>query len=91
MFNVDIEQLDRAQEAPVCNAATAPSRLTLILPGWICHCTDCQTLSGSVFRTVVPIGKPTVETPKTSTAHSGPQGHRRLGGACPWCCSRALI
>ena len=21
----------------------------------ICHCTDCQTLSGSAFRTVVPV------------------------------------
>ena len=23
----------------------------------ICHCTDCQTLSGSAFRTVVPVGE----------------------------------
>ena len=23
----------------------------------ICHCTDCQTLSGSAFRTVLPIGR----------------------------------
>jgi hypothetical protein len=21
---------------------------------WLCHCTDCQTLSGSAFRAVVP-------------------------------------
>jgi hypothetical protein len=24
---------------------------------WLCHCTDCQTLSGSAFRTVAPTQK----------------------------------
>jgi len=53
----------------------------------ICHCTDCQTLSGSAFRTVVPVkkecfhvrGEPRVYV---KTAESGRQ---RAQAFCPDC------
>jgi len=54
----------------------------------ICHCTDCQTLSGSAFRTVVPApaadfrllaGQPKVYV---KTADSGNQ---RAQAFCPEC------
>ena len=53
----------------------------------ICHCTDCQTLSGSAFRTVVPVagesfklsGRPTIYV---KTAESG---IKREQAFCPHC------
>jgi hypothetical protein len=54
----------------------------------ICHCTDCQHLSGSAFRTVVRVagdtfkiiaGEPTIYV---KTAESGA---RRVQGFCPRC------
>jgi hypothetical protein len=53
----------------------------------ICHCTDCQSLSGSAFRVVVPVpadefslsGEPTVYV---KTAESGA---RRVQAFCPKC------
>ena len=53
----------------------------------ICHCTDCQRLSGSAFRTVVPArkegfritGEPKVYV---KTAESG---NRRAQAFCPEC------
>ena len=54
----------------------------------ICHCTDCQTLSGSAFRTVVPAMAGSFRLlagqPKTyvKTAESG---NRRLQAFCPEC------
>jgi hypothetical protein len=53
----------------------------------ICHCTDCQTLSGSAFRIVAParkeafriIGEPKVYV---KTAESG---NRRAQAFCPEC------
>ena len=54
----------------------------------ICHCTDCQKLSGSAFRTVVPVqdsafkmtgGEPTIYV---KTADSGNQ---RQQAFCPKC------
>src|SRR5688572_24781472 len=54
----------------------------------ICHCTDCQTLSGSAFRTVVPAkaeafkllgGKP---KHYVKTAESG---NKRVQAFCPEC------
>ena len=52
----------------------------------ICHCTDCQTLSGSPFRTSVPAqtfrltaGEPTVYV---KTAESGA---KRAQAFCPRC------
>ena len=54
----------------------------------ICHCTDCQTLSGSAFRTVVPVPKQHFRLlsgqPKiyVKTAESGSQ---RAQAFCPEC------
>jgi hypothetical protein len=54
----------------------------------ICHCTDCQTLSGSAFRTSVPAPKETFSIvsgkPKIyiKTADSGNQ---RAQAFCPEC------
>jgi hypothetical protein len=54
----------------------------------ICHCTDCQTLSGSAFRTVVPANKDAFRLlrgqPKSyiKTAESG---NKRVQAFCPEC------
>lgn len=53
----------------------------------ICHCTDCQTLSGSAFRTVVGARKEGFRVtgePKVyvKTAESG---NRRVQAFCPEC------
>jgi hypothetical protein len=54
----------------------------------ICHCTDCQTLSGSAFRTSVRAGKDAFSLrtgqPKTyvKTAESGA---KRAQAFCPEC------
>ena len=54
----------------------------------ICHCTDCQTLSGSAFRTVVPseansfrllAGKPKVYV---KTGESGNKREQTFCGDC---------
>ena len=39
----------------------------------VCHCTDCQTLSGSAFRTVVPVSSDTF------------RGNKRQQAFCPKC------
>lgn len=54
----------------------------------VCHCTDCQTLSGSAFRVVVPAEPGSFKLlsgePKTyvKTAESG---NKRVQGFCPTC------
>ena len=54
----------------------------------ICHCTDCQTLTGTAFRTTVPAPKDTFKLltgqPKIyiKTAESG---NKRAHGFCPEC------
>lgn len=53
----------------------------------VCHCTDCQTLSGSAFRTVVAVPDKDFRlkgTPKTyvKTAESG---NKREQAFCPDC------
>ena len=54
----------------------------------ICHCTDCQTFSGSAFRIAVPAAKEAFELrsgkPKiyVKTAESGA---RRIQAFCPEC------
>jgi len=54
----------------------------------ICHCTDCQTLSGTAFRTVVPAPKEGFKLlagqPKVyvKTAESG---NKRAQAFCPEC------
>jgi hypothetical protein len=35
----------------------------------VCHCTDCQTLSGSAFRTNVPVVQGTFVLKKAAAAH----------------------
>ena len=54
----------------------------------ICHCTDCQTLSGSAFRTVVPAIDGTFRllsgTPKVYTK-IGESGNGREQAFCPDC------
>ncbi len=54
----------------------------------VCHCTDCQTFSGSAFRVVVPATAGSFRLlsgdPKTyvKTAESG---NRRIQAFCPEC------
>ncbi len=54
----------------------------------LCHCTDCQTLSGSAFRIGVPVADAAFEitsgAPKTyiKTAESGA---KRIQAFCPQC------
>ena len=54
----------------------------------ICHCTDCQTLSGSAFRTVLPTMPGTFKllsgTPKVY-AKTGDSGNQRDQTFCPDC------
>jgi hypothetical protein len=54
----------------------------------ICHCTDCQTLSGSAFRTVVPAIEGTFRllcgAPKVYVK-TGESGNRREQTFCPDC------
>ena len=54
----------------------------------ICHCTDCQTLSGSAFRTVVPTTEGTFKviagTPK-AYIKTGESGNQREQTFCPDC------
>lgn len=54
----------------------------------ICHCTDCQTLSGTVYRTILPVpeadftllsGEPKVYV------KTGDSGNRRQQTFCPAC------
>lgn len=54
----------------------------------ICHCTDCQTLSGSAFRTIVPVpenaltlltGEPRIYV------KTGESGAKREQSFCPEC------
>jgi hypothetical protein len=54
----------------------------------ICHCTDCQTLSGSAFRTVVPTKEESFRLlsgePKVYVK-TGDSGNRREQTFCPNC------
>jgi hypothetical protein len=54
----------------------------------ICHCTDCQTLSGSAFRTVVPTIEGTFRllsgVPKLYVK-TGESGNKREQTFCPEC------
>ena len=54
----------------------------------ICHCTDCQSLSGSAYRTVVPVEAASFEllcgTPK-HYAKLAEDGSTRLQAFCPEC------
>jgi hypothetical protein len=54
----------------------------------ICHCTDCQTLSGTAFRTVVPTKEGTFRlisgAPKVYVK-TGESGNKREQTFCPNC------
>lgn len=54
----------------------------------ICHCTDCQTLTGSAFRVVVRVPREKVEwrggKPKTYTK-TAESGSKRTQAFCPEC------
>jgi hypothetical protein len=54
----------------------------------ICHCTDCQTLSGTAFRTVVPTSEGTFKLlsgePKVYVK-TGESGNKRVQTFCPDC------
>jgi hypothetical protein len=53
----------------------------------ICHCTDCQTLSGTVFRTVVVATKATFRLSGTPTIYikTAESGNKRVQAFCPRC------
>ncbi len=54
----------------------------------ICHCTDCQTLSGAAFRTLVPVPEDAFTLlsgqPKTYIK-TGESGTKRAQVFCPQC------
>jgi hypothetical protein len=53
----------------------------------ICNCTDCQRLSGSAFRTVVPVESSTFRLQGTPTIYvkTGESGNKREQSFCPRC------
>ena len=54
----------------------------------ICHCTDCQTGTGSAFRVSVPISGKTLRVtgkPATYLKTTADSGNRRVHGFCPTC------
>lgn len=54
----------------------------------ICHCTDCQTLSASAFRTIAAVEGPSFKiltgTPR-EYVKTGDSGNRRVQAFCPNC------
>lgn len=53
----------------------------------ICHCTDCQALSGSAFRTIAVVAGETFKIsgePKTYVK-IGDSGNKRVQAFCPEC------
>ena len=54
----------------------------------VCHCTDCQTLSGSAFRTVVPVSSDTFRMTGGEPAiyiKTGDSGNKRQQAFCAKC------
>jgi len=53
----------------------------------VCHCTDCQRLSGSAFRTVVPVESKTFRMSGQPTVYvkTGESGNQREQSFCPRC------
>lgn len=54
----------------------------------LCHCTDCQTLSGSAFRATVPTREGAfwlLSGEVKNYVKIGTSGARRLHGFCPEC------
>ncbi len=54
----------------------------------VCHCTDCQTMSGSAFRTVVmaePGSFKLLSGEPATYIKTAESGNKRLQGFCPKC------
>jgi hypothetical protein len=53
----------------------------------ICNCTDCQKLSGSAFRTVIPVDGATFKLHGEPTIYvkTGDSGNKRQQAFCPRC------
>jgi len=55
----------------------------------ICHCTDCQTTSGSAFRVAVPVAGPTLKVsggkPATYIKTTAESGNPRAQAFCGKC------
>jgi hypothetical protein len=53
----------------------------------ICHCTDCQSLSGSAYRTTVPVaaGQFTMRGTPTLYTKTAENGKKRFQAFCPKC------
>ena len=53
----------------------------------ICHCTDCQTLSGSPYRASVPAPAATFKLPGSPKTYvkTADSGTRRVHAFCPEC------
>jgi hypothetical protein len=53
----------------------------------ICHCTDCQKLSGSAFRTVVPVSGESLKMKGEPTIYlkTAASGNKRQQAFCPRC------
>ena len=53
----------------------------------ICNCTDCQRLSGSAFRTVVPVESASfrIKGQPTIYVKTGDSGNKREQSFCPRC------
>ncbi len=69
---------------PVGSVIVLPQELHV----FICHCTDCQAMSGSAYRTIVPARRGTfyllAGEPKIYVK-SADSGSRRLQAFCPDC------
>ncbi|HEV7252467.1 MAG TPA: GFA family protein [Mesorhizobium sp.] len=55
----------------------------------ICHCADCQSLTGSAFRVTVPVAEAELrmlgEEPKTYVKTTADSGNPRAQAFCPEC------
>jgi hypothetical protein len=56
----------------------------------VCHCTDCQTLSGSAFTTYVPVAREafTLRGQPKIYVKTAESGNRRAQAFCPDCGTR---
>jgi hypothetical protein len=64
-------------------AEVDPARVT------VCHCTDCQTLTGTAFRVTVPAAREDFKlhkgTPKVYLKTTAESGHPRVQAFCDNC------
>jgi hypothetical protein len=54
----------------------------------LCHCTDCQTLTGSAYRATVPASAETFTlhgSPPSTYVKTAESGARRVHAFCPQC------